>query len=61
MLEELRVIPCRTTRSPDFRPYELTEEKERLAVFRKLRWGKSVQGFDNLPASFLQTGIVRFD
>lgn len=56
---KLQVIPCETQASPDFRPFELTDEKERQAVFKELTFKKNVyKHFDNLPASFLESGIV---
>lgn len=58
----LQVIPCETQLSPDFRPFELTDENERKAVFRELTFKKSVyKYFDNLPESFLETGIVKLE
>ncbi len=58
---ELTVIPCRTTGSGDYRPYELTEQAERERVFKKLIYTKSVSNMENLPASFAQTGTVRLE
>ena len=59
---QLQVIPCETQLSPDFRPYELTDEKERKAVFKELTFKKNVyKHFDNLPESFLDTGIVKLE
>ncbi len=56
---KLQVIPCETQRSPDFRPFELADEAERKAVFKELTFKKQVyKYFDNLPESFLETGIV---
>lgn len=60
-ITQLRVIPCRTQGSGDFRPYELTDPQERRAVFKKLTYSKTYYGMENLPASFLDSGIVRFD
>lgn len=61
VLRQLRVIPCRTQGSPDFRPYELTEQAEREAVFKKLTHQRVGKGFVNPPESFLTTGIVEFE
>ena len=57
-LKELRVIPCETTRSPDFRPHPLEDTEAQRAVFAKLRFRKEYAGFANLPESFLETGTV---
>lgn len=61
VLKQLRVIPCRTQGSPDFRPYELTDPAERQAVFEKLTRQRDVKGFVSPPASFLETGVVKFE
>ena len=60
-LKELRVIPCQTQGSPDFRPYELTDPADRQAVFTKLTLKKEYNNMSNPPASFLDTGIIRFE
>ena len=60
-LRQLQVIPCRTQASPDFRPYELTDPAERRSVFTKLTFKKNYAKCENLPASFLDTGIVRLE
>ena len=60
-IKELRVIPCTTQPSPDFRPKELTEEKDRLAVFKKLVLKKAMANMQNPPASFLETGVIQFE
>lgn len=58
----LEVIPCETQRSPDYRPFVLEDEAERKAVFKELRFRKDVyKYFDNLPESFLETGIVKLE
>ena len=57
-LSRLRVIPCVTTGKGDYRPYELTEEADRQRVFKKLIYPKPVGEMQNLPQSFLQTGVV---
>ena len=61
VLKEFRVIPCRTQGSPDFRPYVLTDEAERQAVFQKLTHTRNGKGFVNPPESFRQTGIIEFE
>lgn len=60
-LTELSVVPCQTQRSPDFRPFILTEEAQRRAVFGKLVLKKEYKGFENPPASFLETGVIRLE
>lgn len=51
------VIPCRTQNRPDFRPYPLTDEKEKQKMLRKLIYPRSVDGCENLPKSFAETGV----
>ena len=58
MLTQLRVIPCTTTGKGDYRPYELTEAEDRQRVFKKLVYPKEVKNMQNLPQSFLLTGIA---
>lgn len=60
-LAELSVVPCQTQRSPDFRPFILTEEAQRRAVFGKLVLKKEYKGFENPPASFLETGVIHLE
>jgi poly-gamma-glutamate synthesis protein (capsule biosynthesis protein) len=59
-LKQLQVIPCQTQPSPDFRPYVLTDEEDRKAVFKKLVYKKGWAKCENPPESFLETGIVNF-
>ena len=60
-LKRLEVIPCRTQGSGDFRPYVLTEEADRQAVFKKLMSKRNAKGFENPPESFLTTGVIEFE
>ena len=60
-LKRLEVIPCRTQGSGDYRPYVLTEEAERQAVFKKLMSKRNAKGFENPPESFLTTGVIEFE
>ncbi len=60
-LKELRVIPCETQGSPDYRPFELTDAEERRKVFGKLVFKREYSKAENPPASFLESGIVRFE
>lgn len=59
VLRQLRVIPCVTTGAGDYRPYALTAPEDRLRVFKKLISRKEKKGLQNLPASFLETGVVQ--
>ena len=61
VLTQLRVIPCETQGAPDYRPFELTEQADRQSVFKKLMSQRNVADFENLPESFLETGIVEFE
>ena len=58
VLRRLRVIPCTTTGKGDYRPYELTDPADRQRVFKKLIYPKAVKNMQNLPQSFLETGVV---
>ena len=67
-IKELRVIPCTTQPSPDFRPKELTEEKDRQKYYniivgevKKLVLKKAMANMQNPPASFLETGVIQFE
>ncbi|MBE5786702.1 MAG: CapA family protein [Clostridiales bacterium] len=60
-LKKLQVIPCETQGSPDYRPFELTEEEERQAVFKELVLKKTYSKCVNPPDSFLETGIINFE
>lgn len=60
-LKQLRVIPCITTGKGDYRPYELTDPADRARVFKKLIYPREVSGMQNLPQSFLQTGIIHIE
>ena len=60
-LKKLQGIPCETQGSPDFRPFELTDEKERQAVFKELVLKKTYSKCVNPPESFLETGIILFE
>ena len=60
-LRQLQVIPCQTAKRGDFRPFEVTAEKDRKAVYKALMPAKKYSGCHNPPDSFLTTGIVLFD
>lgn len=53
----LQVIPCRTTGTGDYRPYVLTEQEDMERVFKKLVYQKNVNNMQNLPKSFITTGV----
>ncbi len=57
-LQNFTVIPCRTQGRGDYRPYELTDPAERSAMLSKLIYRRAVEGMQNLPASFAETGTV---
>ncbi len=59
-LSSFSVVPCRTQGAGDYRPYILTDAKERSAMLKKLVSRKEARGFTNLPDSFVDTGIVNF-
>ena len=59
-LHAFSVVPCRTQGAGDYRPYLLTDAAERSAMLRKLIYKKEFKGFENLPASFAETGRIEF-
>ncbi len=59
-LNRLEVIPCETQGNPDYRPFELTDEKARQEVFKKLVLKKTYKNCQNPPESFLTTGVINF-
>ncbi len=60
-LKRLQVIPCQTQPGPDYRPFELTDPKERQAVFKKLTMKKEYKNCVNPPESFLESGVINFE
>ncbi len=60
-LKQLQVIPCKVQYSPDYRPIVLTDDAARKEVFRKLVLDREYNTLVNPPASFLETGVVRFE
>ena len=58
VLSLLNVIPCQIGARGDYRPYELTDEKERQKCLNKLIHKKNVYLMTNLPQSFALTGRV---
>lgn len=56
-LVRFAVIPCRTQGKGDYRPYPLTEEAEKKRMLKKLIYPRKVEDFENLPASFADTGV----
>jgi hypothetical protein len=60
VLSALRVIPCETRGSGDYRPTPVTDEAQRREIFKKLTFKKPPKGFEALPESFLKTGEVSF-
>ena len=61
VLRKLQVIPCQTRGSNDYRPFEVTGEKDRQNVYKALVAKKKYAQCDNPPDYFLQTGEVLFD
>ena len=61
VLRKLEVIPCQTRGSRDYRPFEVTEERARKAVFRALMPQRAYAKCEKPPKSFLTTGTVLFD
>jgi hypothetical protein len=59
-LNRLEVIPCETQGNPDYRPFELTDEKARQEVFKKLVLKKTYKSCENPSESFLTTGVINF-
>lgn len=60
-LRRFAVIPCRTQGKGDYRPYPLTEDRDRRNMLRKLIYPRTVEGMKNLPESFLDLGVVALD
>ena len=60
-LAAVRVIPCLTSGSGDYRPTPVTELDAQKEIFAKLSFKKLPKGFDALPDTFLETGEARFD
>ncbi len=61
VLSTFSVIPCRTQGWGDYRPYELTEDKDRQAMLKKLVFKRTTEGLENLPESFVLTGSVTLE
>lgn len=59
-LARFSVVPCRTQGRGDFRPYPLTDEKEKQKMLRKLIYPHTVEGMENLPKTFAETGVLEF-
>ncbi len=61
LLSGIEVIPCQTSGSGDYRPYELTDETARKKTFRILTARKAPAKCINPPESFLESGKILFD
>lgn len=57
-LVRLAVVPCMFDDGDHMRPRIVTGDAERRDVFARLVWAKTPKGFENPPASFLDTGII---
>ena len=60
-LKRLQVIACETQGSPDYRPMPLEDPAAQQAVFAKLVMKKQYNNVEDPPASFLESGIIRFE
>lgn len=52
------VVPCQTQGKGDFRPLPLTDDQEKETMLKRLIYKKNVKNMVNLPAEFVNTGIV---
>ncbi|MBQ9264953.1 MAG: CapA family protein [Clostridia bacterium] len=57
-LTRFAVVPCRTQGRGDYRPYELTDPEERKKMLGKLIYPRKVDGMQNLPPDFVETGMI---
>lgn len=60
VLSKIRVVPCLTSGSGDYRPLPVTDEAGRREIFAKLSFKTPPKGFSALPESFLLTGEASF-
>lgn len=60
-LARFSVIPCRTQGKGDYRPYILTDPKERKAMLQKLIYPHEVTEMRILPPEFAETGVLDLD
>ena len=58
VLTEMSVVPCKTGKRGDYRPYELTDEKQKRTCFGYMVYKKKISNMSNPPASFLDTGRI---
>ncbi len=58
VLAEMSVIPCKTGKRGDYRPYELTDDQQKKICWGYMVYKKKISKMDNLPSSFLDTGRV---
>lgn len=58
VLRSLTVLPCLTQTSGSYQPYPVTDKDGMQAIWKLLRYTKTYEGYQNLPESFLTTGIV---
>lgn len=59
VLRSLTVLPCLTQTSGSYQPYPVTDKDGMQAIWKLLRYTKTYEGYQNLPESFLTTGIVK--
>lgn len=60
VLSGIKVIPCLTSGTGDYRPMPVSDEAERRVIFGKLSFKTPPIGFTALPDSFLLTGEASF-
>ena len=58
ILTEMSVVPCKTGKRGDYRPYELVDDQQKSVCWNYMIYKKKVAKMDNLPASFAETGRV---
>ena len=59
VLRSLTVLPCLTQTSGSYQPFPVTDQDGMQAIWKLLRYTKTYEGYQNLPESFLTTGIVK--
>ena len=60
VLDSFQVVPCMTQRAPEYQPYPVEDAAQQARIWGFLRTNKAYDGYENLPESFLQSGVVRF-
>ena len=60
VLQGLTAYPCKMHENKDYRPYVLTEEKDRERVLKKLVFSSKAKTDSGLSEDFLATGAISF-